>query len=80
MFTADTIKGNNVGIVVDSVASVVVVPESKVKQASEKSGKKEGNYVKGIINMSSADEAKQGSSLVIWLDILKLFKDIEKRL
>jgi len=79
VFTADTIKGNNVGIVVDSVASVVVVPVSQVKQASEESGEKEGNYVKGIINMSSAGETKQGSGLVIWLDILKLFKNIEKK-
>ena len=79
VFTADTIKGNNVGIVVDSVASVVVVPESKVKQTSEEKGEMEGNYVKGIINMSSADEAKKESGLVIWLDIPKIFKDIEKK-
>jgi purine-binding chemotaxis protein CheW len=79
VFMADTIKGNNVGIVVDSVASVAVIPDSQVKLASKENTEKQGNYLKGIITISSADETTHEPCLVIWLDILKLFKDIEKK-
>ena len=78
VFTADTMKGNNVGIIVDTVTSVTRISESQIKLGKGSGDESAGNYVKGIISMGGDADTQQEKGLVIWLDILKLFKDIEK--
>ena len=70
--------GNNVGIIVDTVSSVTEISASQVDCLTESLAGNEAKYIKGIIN--SSNEAKEGErkTLIIWLDIHKMFKDIQK--
>ena len=71
--------GNNVGMIVDTVSSVTEISSSQVDCMTESLAGNEAKYIKGIITMS--DEAKEGEkkTLIIWLDIHKMFNDIQKK-
>lgn len=75
---AEVAGGNNVGIIVDTVSSVTEIPASQIDCMTESLAGNESKYIKGIIN--AGQEAKDGGkkSLIIWLDVHKMFKDIEK--
>jgi purine-binding chemotaxis protein CheW len=75
---ADVANGNNVGIIVDTVSSVTEIQASQVDCMTEGLAGNEARYIKGIIN--SGQDVQEGAkkSLIIWLDIQKMFKDIEK--
>jgi len=70
--------GNNVGIIVDTVSSVTQISASQVDCMTESLAGNEAKYIKGII--TSGQDAKDGEhkTLIIWLDIHKMFKDIER--
>ena len=70
--------GNNVGMIVDNVSSVTEISSSQVDCMTESIAGNEAKYIKGIITL--AREAKEGEpkTLIIWLDIHKMFNDIQK--
>lgn len=69
--------GNNVGVIVDTVSSVTEISASQVDCMTESIAGNESRYIKGIINTSREGQEKEGHGLIIWLDIHKMFKDIE---
>ena len=78
---AEVAGGNNVGIIVDNVSSVSEITASQVDCMTEGLAGNESRYIKGIINAAAGavqEKEKEGKGLIIWLDIYKMFKDIEK--
>jgi chemotaxis signal transduction protein len=67
-----------VGIIVDTVSSVTQISASQVDCMTESLVGNEAKYIKGII--TSGQDAKDGEHkiLIIWLDIHKMFNDIQK--
>jgi len=74
----DVAGGNNVGMIVDTVSSVTEISASQVDCMTESIVGNEAKYIKGII--TSGQDGKEGErkTLIIWLDIHKMFKDIER--
>jgi purine-binding chemotaxis protein CheW len=75
---AEVANGNNVGIIVDTVSSVTEILSSQVDCMTSGLAGNESRYIKGIINSGQGKEETENKSLIIWLDIQKMFKDIEK--
>lgn len=75
---ADVAGGNNVGVIVDTVSSVTEITSSQVDCMTEGLAGNESRYIKGIINTRAEGQEKESRGLIIWLDIHKMFKDIEK--
>jgi purine-binding chemotaxis protein CheW len=75
---AEVAGGNNVGIIVDTVSSVAEISASQVDCMTESIAGNEAKYIKGIINTGQGAQEKEARSLIIWLDIQKMFKDIER--
>ena len=75
---AEVANGNNVGIIVDTVSSVTEIQASQVDCMTEGLAGNESRYIKGIINSGQGSQESEKKSLIIWLDIQKMFKDIEK--
>jgi purine-binding chemotaxis protein CheW len=66
-------KGNNVGIIVDNVSSVLQVPETDIEQLHDTTGSaKISAFVKGIIKLKSEDQEKKSTGLLIWIDLEKV--------
>ena len=78
VFMPDAAKGNNVGIIVDNVSSVREISADQVDCMTEGIAGNESKYIKGIINTRTDGGEKEERGLIIWLDIQKMFKDIEK--
>jgi len=66
--------GNNVGIIVDDVSSVIQVPEGDIEQMHGGSSSKLSAFVKGIIKLRSEDQDKKSKGLLIWIDLEKVLK------
>lgn len=77
VFMADAAKGNNVGVIVDNVSSVTEISTAQVDLMTEGIAGNESRYIKGIINTRTDDGEDTGKGLIIWLDIQKMFNDIE---
>jgi purine-binding chemotaxis protein CheW len=77
VFMADVAKGNNVGVIVDNVSSVTQISADQVDCMTERIAGNESKYIKGIITPGTDGEDKDGRELIIWLDIQKMFKDID---
>lgn len=77
VFMADAAKGNNVGVIVDNVSSVTEISRDQVDCMTEGIAGNESKYIKGMITTGDNSEEKEGKGLIIWLDIQKMFKDIE---
>jgi purine-binding chemotaxis protein CheW len=77
VFMADAAKGNNVGIIVDNVSSVTEISTAQVDYMTEKIAGNESKYIKGIITTGADGGDKGERGLIIWLDLQKMFKDIE---
>jgi purine-binding chemotaxis protein CheW len=75
---AEVANGNNVGIIVDTVSSVNEILASQVDCLTAGLAGNESRYIKGIINPGQGAVENEKKSLIIWLDIQKMFKDIEK--
>ena len=71
--------GNNVGIIVDNVSSVTEITASQVDCMTESLAGNEAKYIKGIITQDDETKEEGGKkTLIIWLDIHKMFNDIQK--
>jgi purine-binding chemotaxis protein CheW len=75
---AEVANGNNVGIIVDTVSSVTEIGASQVDCMTESIAGNEAKYIKGIINSVQGGQEKERRALIIWLNIQKMFKDIER--
>jgi purine-binding chemotaxis protein CheW len=75
---AEVAGGNNVGIIVDTVSSVSEISAGQVDCMTEGLAGNEAKYIKGIINSGINANDGEPKILIIWLDIHKMFKDIEK--
>lgn len=75
---ADVANGNNVGVIVDNVSSVAEISQDQVDYITASLAGNDSKYIKGIINSGKGAEDKEEKALIIWLDIQKMFKDIEK--
>jgi len=72
----DAAGGNNVGIIVDDVSSVLQISESDVDHMGEGFSSEFSSFVKGIIKIKSDDTETNKKSLIIWIDMLKVLKDL----
>jgi purine-binding chemotaxis protein CheW len=72
----DAAGGSNVGIIVDDVSSVLQITESDINHMGEGFASEFSSFVKGIIKIKSDDPLKQNKSLIIWIDMLKVLKDL----
>jgi purine-binding chemotaxis protein CheW len=77
VFMADAAQGNNVGVIVDTVSSVTEISASQVNCMTEGIAGNESRYIKGIITTGTDGGEKEAKGLIIWLDIQKMFKDIQ---
>lgn len=75
----EAVGGNNIGIIVDDVSSVIQVSDSDVDKIGEGFSSEFSSFVKGIIKMKSDDEATAKKNLIIWLDMEKIIKDIVEK-
>ena len=72
-------NGNNVGIIVDDVASVRQVSESDIEHIGSGIASEFSQFVKGIIKVTGDDAEKKGKDLIIWLDMEKVIADLGSR-
>jgi purine-binding chemotaxis protein CheW len=70
--------GNNVGMIVDTVSSVTEISSSQVDRMTESIAGNEAKYIKGIITSGTEPKESEHKTLIIWLDIHKMFNDIQK--
>jgi len=68
--------GSNVGIIVDDVSSVLQVTDTDIEHMGEGFASEFSSFVKGIIKIKSDDAEKKNKSLIIWIDMLKVLKDL----
>ncbi|NMB78307.1 MAG: purine-binding chemotaxis protein CheW [Methanomicrobiales archaeon] len=76
---AEVAGGNNVGIIVDNVSSVTEISADQVDCMTESIAGNESRYIKGIITSGQDTGTNAAKNLIIWLDIHKMFKDLEKK-
>lgn len=74
----DAAGGNNVGMIVDNVSSVTEISASQVDCMTDSIVGNDAKYIKGIITQDQDSKEGGRKTLVIWLDIHKMFKDIER--
>ncbi len=67
-------EGSGVGIIVDEVHSVNVVPEEDIEKLGENTSYDTSGFIKGIIKVKKGEDKKEG--LVIWLDMEKVLGDL----
>ena len=72
----DAAGGSNVGIIVDDVSSVLQITDSDINHMGEGFASEVSHFVKGIVKIKSDDPTKQNKSLIIWIDMLKVLKDL----
>jgi purine-binding chemotaxis protein CheW len=68
--------GSNVGIIVDDVSSVLQIADTDIEHMGEGFASEFSSFVKGIIKIKSDDAEKKNKSLIIWIDMLKVLKDL----
>jgi purine-binding chemotaxis protein CheW len=71
--------GNNVGIIVDDVSSVIQVAESDIDKIGDGFGSELSSFVKGIIKMKKEAESDQKKNLIIWIDMQKVIRDLAEK-
>jgi purine-binding chemotaxis protein CheW len=71
--------GNNVGIIVDDVSSVIQVAESDIDKIGAGFGSELSSFVKGIIKMKNDDGDNQKKNLIIWIDMQKVIRDLAEK-
>lgn len=75
----EAVGGNNIGIIVDDVSSVIQVTDADVDKISDGFSSEFSSFVKGIIKMKTEDETGEKKNLIIWLDMEKIIKDIVEK-
>lgn len=76
IFMPGTARGENIGVMVDEVYSVIEVPEQAIEYTGNSGEGAIKSFIKGIIRVSDDSGEKEGSRvsqrLVLYLDIEKL--------
>ena len=76
IFMPGTARGENIGVMVDEVYSVIEVPEQAIEYTGNSGAGAIKSFIKGIIRVSDDSGEKEGSRvsqrLVLYLDIEKL--------
>lgn len=73
----DAAGGANIGIIVDDVHSVIQVPEADIEKLNDGMSSEISTFVKGIIKLGCDDGDKsEKKSLVIWIDMQKILRDL----
>lgn len=72
VFVPGAAKGNNVGVIVDNVSSVIQVPYTDIEKMTDNASSKISGFVKGIIKLKSEDHEKASKGLLIWIDLEKV--------
>ncbi|HHW18326.1 MAG TPA: purine-binding chemotaxis protein CheW [Firmicutes bacterium] len=65
------VDGESIGVIVDSVSSVLRIPEASIEPPASVITGDDIEYIQGI--------AKVGSNLIVLLDLTKIISDAEKR-
>jgi purine-binding chemotaxis protein CheW len=71
--------GSNVGIIVDEVLGVMQVARADIEHLGEGLASEVSGFVKGIIKQKSDTAEKQGTGLIIWIDMQKMLEDVAKK-
>jgi purine-binding chemotaxis protein CheW len=73
IFMPEAARGNNIGMIVDEVYSVLEVDESDIEYTGNGGGTAKRSFVKGIIRIHTASDDGAGAEvsqrLVLYLDI-----------
>jgi purine-binding chemotaxis protein CheW len=69
-------SGNNVGVIVDEVTSVLQVAESDIEHLGEGLSSEVSGFVKGIIKPKSDGPDQKSTGLIIWIDMQRVLEDI----
>ncbi|OPX73828.1 MAG: purine-binding chemotaxis protein [Methanoregulaceae archaeon PtaU1.Bin059] len=76
IFVPDAARGENIGMMVDEVFSVLEVQEKQIERSENGGTTGRKSFIKGIIRISNAPDGVEGASvsqrLVLYLDIEKL--------
>ncbi|MDO9326064.1 MAG: chemotaxis protein CheW [Methanoregula sp.] len=72
VFVSGAAKGNNVGIIVDNVSSVIQVQKEDIETMTDNASSKLSNFVKGIIKLRGEEHDKMSKGLLIWIDMEKV--------
>jgi len=80
VLSAEATGGENIGVIVDDVQSVIQINEHDVEHLGEGLSSQSSMHIKGIIKIGSRGLDKKSDSdekdLVIWLDMLKVIEDL----
>jgi len=80
VLSAEATGGENIGVIVDDVQSVIQINERDVEHLGEGLSSQSSMHIKGIIKIGSRGLDKKTESdekdLVIWLDMLKVIEDL----
>ena len=80
VLSAEATGGENIGVIVDDVQSVIQINERDVEHLGEGLSSQSSMHIKGIIKIGSRGLEKKSDNdekdLVIWLDMLKVIEDL----
>jgi len=80
VLSAEATGGENIGVIVDDVQSVIQINERDVEHLGEGLSSQSSMHIKGIIKIGSRGLDKKSEAdekdLVIWLDMLKVIEDL----
>ncbi len=80
VLSAEATGGENIGVIVDDVQSVIQINERDVEHLGEGLSSQSSMHIKGIIKIGSRGLDKKSDTdekdLVIWLDMLKVIEDL----
>jgi purine-binding chemotaxis protein CheW len=79
VFMPEAAGGNNVGILVDNVTSVIPVSEDQVEKMDSGIAGEHSRYIKGIIKVDGAEGTTVGKGLILWLDLKKVLDDVANK-
>lgn len=74
VFVPGAAKGNNVGVIVDNVSSVIQVHKEDIEKMADNNTSKIPGFIKGIIKLKSEEQDKTSKGLLIWIDLEKVLK------
>ena len=80
VLSSEATGGENIGVIVDDVQSVIQINERDVERLGEGLSSQSSMHIKGIIKIGSRGSDKKSETdekdLVIWLDMLKVIEDL----
>jgi len=84
VLVAEATGGSNLGIIVDDVHSVIQVTEGDIELMDEGIASGVHAFVKGIIKLTKDEDdrkqadrgSRQGTGLILWIDIKKILDDL----